>query len=485
MCISFTINKFQIIMEKDKNIKKKEEEEEEESIQNLIKSCKCLEICYNDKRFNIERFKKILHEHIKKFNLTENVVNRIFTEGSMTGKYVVISYFEEMLYAILETGYKFTPKNYTLLLSHNIRVDGWSSRIPQFKNKNIFNDLELNYEMIKEIMTEKINDTKYYNFDKINIIPLDSVDLKKNGKYLLTFVNSLERCEKLIYEYNIKVMREIIFTRRKYDFDRECYKKINNFIESKFEGDIEVGKLNENLNDLDLQFINFKNIDEVENFSQKYEYEINTRAFLIACQNDMNTDILIKLLSYKVNLEEKDVNNIIRNLCANPSLHLILSAIVMYGYQMTQSNYYEVAKIRCNDVLNEKKIMANFIFDDKFLDTIAKNNYLKPDIFIDNLISIIKLNQNHENNIENLFAYCFTKMSLVGIKKIMKKYKLKITLKCLKYSMIYETLFYGMDKIFIDNNIKPDIDILRTFIESFSGLTPGKHNKYSNIILSL
>lgn len=410
-------------------------------------------------------FKKLTKYMIDYGMLNESEMDKILLDGIMKNHCIGDhSFVEELLTIIYDFGYRFTESNYGHILNSPIYHDFKF----KFNNNKIFEDLKINNNMILKIQS-------YSQLTYMDCIPYDFIDMVKNGKYFLMKVKRYIDCIRLVNTYGINVTQEIIDHRSLFSY----HDKINNYLRSKLT----------NKNELpgeDADFIKCKNVEEIDDFIKINKYKVSGKTFSMACQYYMDISIISNILGYKIKFSEEEVNTILLDHhnnydgVDNTYLYDIWFLILSSGYEFTQKNYIEIAKSKiCNELFCDKNLISNIIFDDIMLFTIVNNRTIhNAHDIIDNLMSI-----NPENK-ENITAFCFGFNNKTSMKKLIKKYNLNVTPKCIKCSLIAEN-FTDLVKIFADCNVKPDVDTLKTFIEVTCPFTKAKSLKYKNAMLSL
>jgi hypothetical protein len=439
-----------------------------------------------------------LEKNIPKYKIiTSKDVNNIISSKPRkkqdNSTYYDVELIEKLLDKIIQRGYVMTKENYLEMIKQN---SGRLYRL-DYKSKVLLKNFSIKDDEIDEFcdfFTKNKIKFLCFEFDKIN---KDDKKTLENIVYLLCYFDRLYDAflMSFIDDNKIQITEKHLKYAKSEVIKRYLLKKILISVS-------EAKKIKTNDKDNDL--LKCQTIEEIEDFVNENNYEITPKNIILACQNNINENILNHLLSYKIKFDEASVNEIIKSYRDNLNIEKLLLSMYQYGYEFKKSNYLEMLNSKYFYTLFNGDLAGNFILDDDSLYNIYRvyhrciDNYYNEadqgeimDIYdtgIDKFIPKIMINfrkflsdienLGHKNKItaEGIIAlYCF-----IGdeekINKLTKDYDIKLTVKCLKY---YYKNYLNKNKkkildLFKKDKVKPDFDILKQYIETF-GTTNGKY----------
>lgn len=188
-----------------------------------------------------------------------------------------------------------------------------------------------------------------------------------------------------------------------------------------------------NTSEKDIELLKCKSIDEIEEYIENNDYDINAQTIILACQHNIDAYIINHLLSYKINFDEKSVNEIIKSYRDNENIEKLLLFVNQYGYQFQKSNYLEMLSSQYYSVLFRGNIIKNLILDNELMER-AYDTYKKYPInfetFLENIEFLGNQNQITADNI--IVLYCGVG-NAEKVKKLLKDYNTKLNTKCMQY----------------------------------------------------
>jgi hypothetical protein len=296
---------------------------------------------------------------------------------------------------------------------------------------------------------------------------------------------------------NLYAVKELCERDKKIKIDKEClkysdlsrYKDVRDYVrDNMYLINIHVNKIAPSDTEENL----FKNdtTDKIDNFIIQNNYKITENTIIIACQKNINQNIIKHLITYKIEFTENGVNEIIKSYLDNKNINKIILTIQGY-YNFTQNNYYMMTFSKYYYKIF-KKNLHNIIFDDKITDYFAKsrNNtkdesdsdfepdsdlsdegypHSKYDIFQKFVMNIRDFASKSEENKNNILALYCLGCQEKEILKFVKDFKCKMTTKSLLF--LYKNKSAIKKKImdlFVKDKVKPDFDVLLQYIDTFS-----------------
>lgn len=442
--------------------------------------------CYNDIEKENEKkraaFETIVIKHMDKFNNCNNddatYLSKKLFEHNNSLHILMLQYIEKYV----DNDNILSKEDYKYIILANYQKNFNPNNV---NYKKLFNNFT--FDDINDFLEFVSKNNIYYYIDYI----FDYLNLNIYGKK-----TSKEEIKSYLYAMQIpsyKLSNTKLSGSKFYKYI--CEKKIQitkkhlNFISDvsnrtyfqKFEVSLESLHEEINLNDNDEQFLNCNTIEEVDDYIYKLNYNITTKTVIIACQNNMNIEIIKHLLTFKLKFGENSIGNIIK--CYRNNKNFInLLMILSSEFNLCQSNIEEILLSQyLTSILDEKiikKIKVTDKFVNNFIDSITINNFNHT--ITRNLIEHFEkiLDEDDNESFKNLLAiYCglyykIGKKSIQRINEIKKKYNLKLNGLCLEYACknILNIKKNILD-IFNEDEIKPTFDSLKNFIK-FSCINP-------------
>jgi hypothetical protein len=433
---------------------KKEEKEENDVIDNKIE-----EHQYSIDNLLTTRNYVMLTKCIPKYKIiTSKDVNKIISSKSVIHYDDDFTLMEILLKKIIERGYVMTKENYLEMIKQTSMYGYWNTK--KFSSREILKNFSIKDDEVDEFCTfVKNNRIRYINFESKSLNLNDKKTLE-NMVFILCTIGDWNQIESFIEEMKIPITEKSL----KYTRNVTVRKHIQEIMTKSVTEAKQIKK-----NNKDVELLESETIDEIENYVIKNDYEITTQTIILACQNNIDKDILNHLLSYKINFDEESVNEIIKSYRDNDNIEKMLLFMCQYGYQFKKSNYIEMLSSKYYYTLFHGNLVTNFVLDDELTD-FAYNAYKRyPDNFVTFLSNIEYLGNQNKITAESILALYCSIGSEVKIKKLVKEYNFKLTVKCLKYLYKQKSnILKGIIGMFKKDKVKPDLDVFKQYIDTFA-----------------
>jgi hypothetical protein len=435
-------------------IEKEEEEKKEEEKDN----CPSIDYLLSIKAYTT------LEGYIPQYKvINSNDVNKIIASHPTknAGWYDIydVELIQKLLKKIIERGYIMQKENYLVMLKQK-GPRYYYEFYKKFNSEEILKNFSIKDDEIDEYC-------KFFKENKINHMIFDVTKLNQYDKKTLENIVCVlcsaglwNEIELFINKINIQITEKYLKYAKTLAIKKHIYEIMTKEIK-------EAKKIDKN--EMDLELLKCKNIEEIEDFINNHNYEITSRTIILACQNNIDVNILNHLLSYKINFDEDSVNEIIKSYRDNSNIEKMLLFMCQYGYQFKKSNYIEMFGSKWYYSIFHGNIISNFVFDDELLDYAYNSYLLYPDIFTTFLSNIEHLGNKNKINAEGIIALYCSIGDENKIKKLTKEYNLKLTSKCLKF--LYKQKSNVCKKIidlFKKDKVKPDFDVLKQYIDTFA-----------------
>ena len=232
---------------------------------------------------------------------------------------------------------------------------------------------------------------------------------------------------------------------------------------------------NYNCTILEAQLFERKTTDEIDDFIQKYNYQVTERTIILACYRKIEFLRIKHLTSFKITFTENGVDEIINLYEKNGNINQLLFEIKKY-YNFTQDNYDKMAHCICFKDIFHDVVLKNDIIDDNMTDLILKyglyiehHNMFFTKFFVEEFLDSIRdlASKNEENKNNILALYCFAGY-IHGISKFKKDFKCKLTTKCLKFVFIRnKNCNKPLMNLFKKDKVKPTLDVFKQYAKTY------------------
>jgi hypothetical protein len=418
---------------------------------------------YNDLAKYIPKYKNITSSDVNKIINSKPQKQNVNYNNQM---FYDMELMEDLLEKIIDNGYVMKKENYIELM-RQYENNYW--RIKKISSLKILKNFKIEESEISEwskFLRKVSSNSFFFEWKSLN---LDDKKTLENIFCVLISIGSY--CSQgFINETKFSITENCL------QYAKSVYDK--KYIREKIKSQIsEIKKINTDVKDNEL--LKCKSIEEIEEYVDKNDYEITAQTIILACQNNIDKNIINHLLSYKINFDEESVNNIIKSYRENENLNRLLLLISQYGYQFKKNNYIEMFTSKHYAYLfSDKNVSKNLILDDKMVECaynankkFTHNSESIFEKFLEDLEFLMDqiINQDHvATNIEGIIILYCSIGNTNKIKNLTKKYKFKLNTKCLKY--LYKDKANITKKnieLFKNDKVIPDTEVLLQYMETF------------------
>jgi hypothetical protein len=475
-------------------------------------------IVKNDKNNDLPKLEKLLMEqkydeiknNIDKYDLTTKDIKNIlicdtykFIKPIFIGDNrlpIAKKFIEEILLQIKKNGYLFNEKDYVVMLKQN--YDDKQINIKIIFENFVFDTID---DMITFFKKNKIQFTrnieKLIDFERYGISKIE-----ENISYL--YMSCARDWAAIRYYPNNRIIK---LTKKHLEyasanFNYGAYNKITKHILKRMDRTELVCEVKDTQklaceikdipkSDIDNVIIKCTSIDDLDNIIHSNNYIITIKTVLLGIQNKMDIDLVMHMLTYKLEFDEENINQLIMSAKEYAGIEKIIMTIKSYGYKFTKQNYIHMLFSPHYYLIFSENIGGNFIIDEDVVSNIynkiiimtVRYNYGFRNLrmFLSCLEKFIM--DDNKKSAENILCLYCASVYMLGsgwcvskIKEIRKKYNVKLTNLALTY--LYkkkENITKLIIKIFKEDGVKPDAEQLKQYITITAG------NNYINMMMDL
>jgi hypothetical protein len=436
-----------------------------------------------------------IKENIHKYELTsKDIKNIISCDNHKFIKYEYPNYIEyknkkaratkfidEILLKIKENGYIFSELDYSFILKKMLYDKELNSTLQKKILENfVFNTID---ELIAFFKNKKIAfENNHQNV--INLEPYGKDKITENISYLYCSCGAYYSAISYLKNSKIKLTKkhlEYASNNFKYVTHNETVKYILKNMDN-VESSCET--VNIEKSGIDNEIIKCTSIDNLDEVIHSNNYNITLKTIILGIRNNINIDLVIHMLTYKLEFDEENINQLIVIAKNYAGIERIIIAIKSYGYKFTKQNYIQMLSSPYYYLIFSENIGENFVIDEDIVSTIyngiicvTKKHCGNARANLKNFLFNLEKYVNDNNFAENMLClYCASiyilgsETCVIRIKEIRKKYNVKLTKLALTY--LYKNkynLTRSVIKIFKEDGIKPDLEQMKQYISIIAG----------------
>jgi hypothetical protein len=400
---------------------------------------------------NIPKYKTITCEQVNKIIRLRPTIDEGYYRTDN------IPLLENMLMALINRGYKIQQENYMILfveLSTNYNYN----KI-KLCRKEIFKDFIIDDDYVNKYISI-IGNRHVYDFPfGYSSLNKDNDKTLENVACILCATSNQIQFQVFLNTFELPMIEKYLNYAKNESAKRNIRKRMTNTV-------LNAKIINKKKNDR--QLLQCKTVEEIEKYIIDNNYNVSQSTIILACQNNVDKDVLQHLLTYKITFSEDNVNEIIRSYRNNINMENVLLTLTLYGYQIKKSNLIEMLSCKYYYNMFHGNLVTNFILDDEMLDYTYKAFKRYPENFLKFLESIQILGKKNKLNADGIVALYCSMGDEKEIKRLSKEYGIKLSARCLKYLYKQTNVKKGIIALFKADKVKPDNDVWMQYIETFA-----------------
>ena len=377
---------------------------------------------------------------------------------------------------IIDLGINLSNNDYHMIItSYNLNYK--KINLSKILKKYIFKDFKTLTNYVKK------HGYILYNLDFINLDPYGKDKIDENLSYLITILGDAKKLQNLMAE------KKVIITENHLNYARTSTMKkfIFNNISKLINNAIEV-----NISDLDSELLKCSSVEEIDDFITKNNYNLSPETVILACQQNLNFELITHLILSKIDFNVNHVNELIKSYKDNENISKLLMLIYSYGCKFTQSNFIEMLSSKYYAKIFGENLGNNLIIDEQFVEYVyncfvshdllnatydystggEKTNKESIELFLKNIEVFGESNKISAQGVLALYCSVIFKFGnniVKIIKKLKQKYDVKLNNLCLKYLYINRNnVTKDIINLFKKDNVVPDLEASKQYILSLT-----------------
>jgi hypothetical protein len=330
----------------------------------------------------------------------------------------------------------------------------------------------------------------------INLEPYGKDKINENLSYLYTITENIGELEEMIKD------KKVIITENHLKYAKTS--RIKKFISKNISKEINIAKKIEVTN-IDYELLKCSSIEEIDDFINENNYKLSPQVIVLACQQNLNFDLITHLVSCKINFDEDKINQLIQSYRDNENISKLLILIHSYGYKFTKSSYIEMLSSKHYASIFGENLGNNLVIDEQFVEY-AYNSFVLHDLLgserewnneygktnvksIESFLKNIEIyGEKNKQSAEGILAlHCsvifkFGNDIIKKIKNLKQKYNVKLNNLCLKYLFKNKSnTLKNIIDIFKKDKVVPDLESSNQYI--LTTATPKFAEIYNSLLI--
>jgi hypothetical protein len=328
----------------------------------------------------------------------------------------------------------------------------------------------------------------------INLEPYGKDKINENLSYIYTIREYTAGLDKLLKEKKIVITENYLKYARTGSFKKYILNNISKVVNDAKKIDV---------TDMDSELLKCTTIEEFDNFMSENNYKLSPQTIILACQQNLNFDLISHLITCKIIFDENKINELIQSYRDNENIPKLLMLIYSYGSVFSKSNYLEMLSSKYYASIFGENLGNNLIIDEQFVEH-AYNSFVSHDLlnientwngqqiktniesigsFLENIEIYGEKDKKSAEGILALYCSVIFKLSCIvkKIKELKQRYNVNLNNMCLKY--LYKNknnILKDIIALFKKDNVIPDLESSKQYIMTIA--TPKFLESYSFLI---